>query len=301
MIETSENNMTQLKAVGQGDGSIDNIGTTALILASLDRPAVSLQKYHHHLKILALDLKGVNMTSQTASNRARALASVLHERHEYNGNQEFYEDLQNANLMSVIDSRKGLPVSLSILYMHTARSQGWPVEGLNFPGHFLIRLHGASSATDAQVILDPFNGGKILAAKDLRGMIQGFSDVEHGALKPEYYDRVTDRQILVRLLENIKIRCLKVSDLGQAINILSRLVVIDPQDIQHHYELGMLLAHVKRHHQARERLLYCLERLDKIEQNDLIEQQVINVLQDLEKKDRDNRAPNILKLPEIDG
>ncbi len=299
MSEANKKYLAQLKAVGDGDGSLDNIAYIALILASLDRPGVSLQKYEHHLKILALDLKGQNVHSDSAKDRAEALIAVLLGRHEYTGNSEYYDDLQNANLMSVIDNRKGLPVSLSILYMHTAREQGWHIEGLKFPRHFLIRLHGEDSARDGQVIIDPFNDGKILVAKDLRDMIQNFSSTD-ADLKPEYYQAITDREILVRLLNNVKVRCLKVSDLGQAINILSRLVMIDPQDIQHHYELGMLLAHVEKIDQASERLLYCLENVEKFEQNDLIEQQIFSMLQDLEKKSQEIQGGNILKLPETE-
>ena len=296
LIEANKEYLMHLKAVGDGDGSLTNIAYIALILASLDRPGVSFQKYEHHLKILELDLKGENVRSNSAMDRAKALCAVLNERHEYTGNIDYYDDLQNANLMSVIDNRKGLPVTLGMLYLHTARAQGWYVEGLNFPRHFLIRLHGEDPAKDGQVIIDPFNGGKILEAKDLRDMLLKFSDAGT-ELMPEYYEAITDREILVRLLSNIKVRCLKVSDLGQAINILSRLVMIDPKNIQHHYELGMLLAHVEQTDQARKRLVYCLDNIEKFEQNDLIEQQIVTMLQDLEKRAQENKGGKILKLP----
>lgn len=290
--------MAHLKTVGDGDGSLSDIAHTALILASLDRPGVSFQKYEHHLEILALDLGNEALDSDSALDRAGALAAVLHDRHEYSGNEEYYDDLQNANLMSVIDTRKGLPVSLSILYMHAARAQGWHIEGLAFPQHFLIRLSGANPA-DGQVIIDPFGGGRILDARDLRSLIQKFSNSD-ADLRPEYYEAITDREILVRLLNNIKIRCLKVSDLGQAINILSRLVMIDPPEIQHHYELGMLLAHVGKSDLARVSLNYCLDHSEKFEQNDLIEQQVINTLKSLDKQDLDDQGGTILKLPDTE-
>ncbi|MBL4819350.1 MAG: hypothetical protein JKY15_09055 [Deltaproteobacteria bacterium] len=122
--------MAHLTAVGEGDGALADIGLTALILASLDRPGVSFQKYEHHLKILNLDLQGQNMQSDSAMDRAQALVGVLNGNHDYTGNEEYYEDLQNANLMSVIDTRKGLPVALCILYIHAARGQGWHIEGL---------------------------------------------------------------------------------------------------------------------------------------------------------------------------
>ncbi|MCF8473821.1 MAG: transglutaminase-like domain-containing protein [Emcibacter sp.] len=299
MIDTNEKDIRQLKAVGTGDGSIKNIAYVALILASLDRPGVSFQKYEHHLEILALDLFAENHGLNSAKERAGALSTVLFERHDYTGNVDYYDDLQNANLMSVIDNRKGFPITLGILYMHAARSQGWHVEGLNFPKHFLIRLYGKSSQSDGQVIIDPFNEGKILEAQDLRNILKN-SDDEGDALIPKYYDVLSDRDVLVRLLNNIKIRCLKVSDLGQTINILERLVVIDPKQMIHHYELGMLLAYVKKNAMAKKLLTYCMSNIDKFEPNDLIEQQMINALADIEKQEQENQKSNVYKLPDVE-
>lgn len=293
--ETSTEFLAHLQAVGVGDGPLSDIAYTALVLASLDRPGVSFQKYEHHLEILDLDMKAAQGDSLSAEGRAEMLATVLHQRHDYSGNEDYYEDLQNANLMSVIDTRKGLPVTLSILYMHVARRQGWTVEGLRFPGHFLIRLYGAEDAPGTSAIIDPFHGGKTLTARDLRELVQKFSD-EDAPLRPDYYEASTDREILVRLLNNIKIRCLKVSDLGQAINVLSRLVLIDPLDIQHHYEMGMLLAHVEQNELARESLSYCMDHMDQFGHNDLMEQQIRNTLEDLDKKDRVKQQSNILSL-----
>lgn len=134
-------------------------------------------------------------------------------------------------------------------------------------------------------------------ARGLRQLVRktSSSDVD---LKPDYYQPITDREILIRLLDNIKIRCLKVSDMGQAINILSRQVLIDPEEIQHHYELGMLLAHVGKDDPARECLTYCLTQSEKFERNDLIEQQVINTLKSLDKQSHEDRGAIVLRLPE---
>lgn len=291
MMAISKDDREHLTAVGCGDGTLDNIAISALVLASLDRPGISFQKYDHHLKILGFDLGAVVLNSDSAVDRARALREVLHDRHDYSGNRDYYDDLQNANLMSVIDSRKGLPVALAILYIHAARCQGWHVEGLKFPRHFLIRLYGGGGD---QVIIDPFEDGRIMEARDLRRLIQRFSG--NGAdLRPDYYQAVTDRDILVRLLDNIKTRCLKANDLGQTINILSRLVLINPGDIHYHYELGMLLAHVGKNEPACERLRHCLENIEKFDQNDLIRQQIINMLQDMEK-----HGNNIVNYPEAE-
>jgi regulator of sirC expression with transglutaminase-like and TPR domain len=75
--------------------------------------------------------------------RVQALHEVLAERHGFRGDDQNYDDLENANLISVIERRRGLPVALAILYLDAARRCGWPAEGLNFPGHFMIRLAAA--------------------------------------------------------------------------------------------------------------------------------------------------------------
>src|SRR3546814_19012868 len=74
--------------------------------------------------------------------RASARAGVMSAEFGYPGDTESYDDPQNADLVRVIDRRMGLPVSLGVLYIHAARAQSWPVCGLDFPGHFLIRLDG---------------------------------------------------------------------------------------------------------------------------------------------------------------
>ena len=84
--------------------------------------------------------------------QADALAAVLAEGYGYAGDTLTYEDLQNANLMRVIDRKKGLPVALGILYIHAGRAQGWDIAGLAFPGHFLVRIEGRGERR----ILDPF-------------------------------------------------------------------------------------------------------------------------------------------------
>src|SRR3546814_19245031 len=84
--------------------------------------------------------------------------------------------------MRVIDRRKGLPVALGILYMHAARAQGWPAVGLNFPGHFLLRLerHGE------RAILDPFNEGRVHGATELLDLLKAMQG-QDAELGPEHY------------------------------------------------------------------------------------------------------------------
>src|SRR6476659_9064893 len=140
------------------------IGEAALALASFERPRVGLARYRQHLATLARDVGRHADAGGDLTARARALNEILLLKYGYSGDELSYDDLQNANLMRVVDRRKGLPVALGILYIHAARVQGWDIAGLAFPGHFLVRLadgHG-------RVIIDPFHSGQICGAAELR-------------------------------------------------------------------------------------------------------------------------------------
>ena len=119
------------------DDEID-LGEAALALAALDRPRVPLQRYRDHLQQLVDDTGASAERSfgAGAEGLLDALNDAIIAEHGYCGDTLTYDDLQNANLIRVIDRRKGLPVALGVLYLHTAHRLGWQARGLNFPGNF---------------------------------------------------------------------------------------------------------------------------------------------------------------------
>ena len=226
---------------GQPDAEIA-LAEAALWLAALDRPRVGLERYHHHLSLLARDTADYALehgAAESLGGRIAALNAAIRERHGYRGDRRTYDDLQNANLMRVIDRRKGLPVALGILYIHAARAQGWLIEGLNFPGHFLLRLElGAERA-----ILDPFEDGALREARDLRDILRRVAG--HGSdLRPEHTAAVSNRDILLRLRNNIKQRLLRDQKTQDALAVLESMLMVAPDRAQHWLEAGMLHAHL---------------------------------------------------------
>src|SRR5277367_2907338 len=147
-----------LRELGASEGRILPIAEAALVLASFERQRVDFARYRGHLQLIARDVARHPGAAGGLADRARALNEIILLKYGYSGDELTYDDLQNANLMRVIDRRKGLPVVLGILFIHAARAQGWDMVGLSFPGHFLIRLEAA----DGRAILDPFNAGKTL-------------------------------------------------------------------------------------------------------------------------------------------
>lgn len=231
---TPETSLASLGALG--DDEID-LADAALVLGGLDYPSVDLASYRAHLETLAADVRRSRSRETGLDGRIARINRVLFETHGYEGDSETYDDPQNANLVRVIDRRCGLPVMLGVLYLHAARSQLWPADGLAFPGHFLVRL----DVEGRRAIVDPFHGGQVLEAGHLRNMLKQFlgADTE---LRPEHYASVSNREVLLRAMNNIKTRAIDAGDTDRASEMLERMTLFAPQVATPWRELGMLEA-----------------------------------------------------------
>jgi regulator of sirC expression with transglutaminase-like and TPR domain len=226
-----------LRELGASPSTVLPIAEAALALASFDRPRVALARYSRHLKLLAQDVGRRAGSADTLSGRAVALNEIILLKHGYSGDELTYDDLQNASLMRVIDRRKGLPVALGILYLHAARAQGWDAVGLGFPGHFLVRLSDGSG----RLILDPFHGGRVLDAVALRELLKAIAGQEI-ELAPEHYAPVADRDVLLRLQNNLKSRLIQSQQHAEAVRVIETMRMLAPDFAELAREAGLLHA-----------------------------------------------------------
>ncbi len=237
------------RAGTQPDDALD-VGGTALALGLLDQPGADLPAYRAHLAMLARDMAdrhaaAIDTGTDGLNSRIATLRAVLAGRHGYAGDHDTYDDLQNANLLRVIDRRRGLPVALGILYLHAARAMGWDMAGLNFPGHFLLRLDHEGQ----RAIIDPFNGGATRTAADLRELLKATGGA--GAeLRPEHYAAVGARDVLLRLQNNLKLRHLSAGDVPRALDTLAGMVLFAPDEAGLWRETGLLEAHAGHNAEA---------------------------------------------------
>lgn len=229
------------KLLAQGDSAF-NLAEAALLLAAQDTPVIDIDPYRLHLESLyeaaetCANELGLDDTNPTSHEMADVLATVIGGTYRYQGDEENYDDLDNANLMRVIDRRKGLPVTLGILYIVTARAQGWNAAGLNFPGHFLVRIE---SLEGNRVIVDPFHGGQVVdtpALRDLLKVVTGPAE----ELESRHYRPVTDRDILVRLQNNVKTRRLDLGQMEEALKTLKLMQLLLPESAALCREAGLL-------------------------------------------------------------
>jgi regulator of sirC expression with transglutaminase-like and TPR domain len=214
-----------LEAVGQlPDAEID-IADAALQLARIDVPDADWHSARTFLSELARDVVAIaaDVPANDVSSQAGALAGLIAGRHGFKGDSDTYDDLANANLIRVIERRRGLPVALGIIWLHCARAAGWAAHGVNFPGHFLVALSFGAT----QAVLDVFAGGVPLDARDLRGLLKRVEG-EGAELRPGLLAPMKTRDVLLRLQQNIKLRRLNAGDLAGALTCAEDMLRIAP-------------------------------------------------------------------------
>jgi regulator of sirC expression with transglutaminase-like and TPR domain len=227
--------LARLRDIGRGDDAAVDIGAAALLLAALDRPGVDLAPYHAHLDELADACRSATEAGAGVGRQLLALRHVVTRRFGYLGDRDTYDDIRNANLMHVIDRRKGLPVALGVLYLHGARAYGGHIVGVNFPSHFLVRLE----ARGQRVIFDPFEEAEPLDAADLRRKIKDILGAD-AEMTADCYRAVGNVDVLVRLQSNIKMRALVTGDLARALEVLETLTTLAPDRSDFWWETALV-------------------------------------------------------------
>ena len=230
---------------GAEDGAID-LFETALILAAADRPGARLEPYRRHMEGIISEVRtyvGSTEPLVPLGLRIEGLVQVIIKRYGYGGTQEVFDDLDAVNMMRVIDSRSGMPIVIGILFMQTARTLGWDICGLDFPGRFLVRLEAGGERR----ILDPFAGGAVVEPRDMRDMFKAIAG-NHVELRAEHYRDMGNRDILLRLQGNIKIRLLREERFDDALETLEVMLLFAPDKLELWRETGLLharLDHIK--------------------------------------------------------
>lgn len=160
------------------------------------------------------------------------------------GNREQFEDPRNSCLNAVMDRKKGIPITLAVIYIEIARRAGIRSDGINFPGHFLVRcmpdLH--TDDPDAGVIVDPFHGGAILNEAECRLLLE--PHLSDAAFDPSLLARATRRQILVRMLLNLKKLYVKMHSFPQARVTTDALLALQPASLADLRDRGLIAYHM---------------------------------------------------------
>lgn len=238
-----QNNREELLAFlseqGQKPAEEISLFESALAFSALRHPSRSLDRYYHEIERLKTEVH--NQLAEEGADHCdaqlSALKTVLVDEHKYLGNALNYDLIDNADICFVIDDGKGLPVALSIIYLEVCERLGLGAEGVNFPGHFLMRL----TNNGQQLLFDPFNLARKIGAAELREIIKHIKG-DGAELDQAYYQAASKRDILIRLQNNIKKRQIAAEDYEAALETVILTEKIAPNEYRLLLDKGVLLA-----------------------------------------------------------
>jgi regulator of sirC expression with transglutaminase-like and TPR domain len=212
------------------DARID-LARACLMIAEDAYPGLDVERYIGEIERMALRLRGRLPQSSSAEERVVALNQFLYEDLGYWGNTDDYYDPRNSYLNEVLERKTGIPITLSIVYMELGRRIGLPLEGVSFPGHFLVRLR----LRGGMLVLDPFAGGAPQSEDDLRSRVKrvipdGVADNLPASELPldQFLEPASNRQILSRVLRNLKGIYRKADKPERMLDVLNRMLLVTP-------------------------------------------------------------------------
>ncbi len=223
------------------DEKIDLV-RAALIIARTEYPGLDIEAYVARVDELAqrvaARMAGVDEPAQTIA----ALNQVLFQEAGLRGNREDYYDPRNSFLNDVLDRGLGIPITLALIYMEVARRLGFPLFGVGMPGHFLLKHYDIDGR---ETLIDCFNGGDILSPLACQRRLDEIYAGEM-PLRAEFLFTISRRQMLTRMLNNLKTVYLSTRNFRKALPIVDLVLVIyprSPEDVKQRallrYNLGL--------------------------------------------------------------
>lgn len=230
------------------DEKIDLI-RAALVLARTEYPTLDIESYVARIEELARRVASL-VPDLHPQRMLAALNQVLFEEVNLRGNREDYYDPRNSFLNDVLDRGLGIPITLSIVYMEVARRVGLPLSGVGMPGHFLVKHY---SDDGRETLIDCFNRGDVLSRQDCQSRLDEIYSGEM-ALRPEFLHPISRRQILTRMLNNLKTVYLSTRNFRKALPIADLILVIYPRSSEDVKQRALLRYSIGLHSFAAEDL-----------------------------------------------
>lgn len=225
------------------------LAQAALVIARIEYPRLDIETYIAKLDSMGdLARRAVERHTDSTGDQSRlacirAVNEYLFTDLRFVGNREKYEDPRNSCLNEVLDRRTGIPITLSVVYMEIARRAGIQIDGVNFPGHFLVRCPEAAGRASSGLIIDPFHGGALLSEHDCRLLLQRHVGTEV-AFNKSLLAPTTRLQIIVRMLLNLKNVYVKMRSFPQARDVTELLLAVTPSALNELRDRGLLAYHL---------------------------------------------------------
>jgi regulator of sirC expression with transglutaminase-like and TPR domain len=225
------------------------LAQAALLIARIEYPRLDVPAYLARLDDMgalardAIQHQVAETGDASTLSCIKAMNKYLFEDLHFVGNRDRYEDPRNSCLNEVLDRRTGIPITLSVVYMETARRAGLQIDGVNFPGHFLVRCPDLDKRGSRGLIIDPFHGGALLTERDCRLLLQRHVGSEV-AFNKSLLAPTTRLQIIARMLLNLKRIYVHMRSFPQARDVTELLLAITPSALSELRDRGLLAYHL---------------------------------------------------------
>jgi len=235
--------MEAFRAIVTAAETAMDLGRAALAVARIEHPDLDETRWLGVLDDLAARSGAAG--ARGAAGRLTRVREFLFAAEGFRGNAADYYDPRNSCLNDVLTTRLGIPITLSLLLIEVGRRVGLTLDGLGLPGHFIV----GARVGDRRVLLDPFNGGSELtaaAAAEIAARAVG----RPVTLEDEHWTPCTKRQIVTRILRNLKGSYAKREDWARTLAVVDRLLVVEPESPVHQRDRGTVLVRLGHLHQG---------------------------------------------------
>ncbi|WP_322095917.1 SirB1 family protein [Pseudanabaena mucicola] len=226
--------------------TVDHLLEGALAIAWEEYPRMDLGHYREICDRMVADLQPRIAKIPYPLKVVQEINQYLFVELGFRGNDHDYYEPRNSFINDVLDRRLGIPLSLSLIYILVGDRLGFPMDGVSFPGHFIIR----PQHPDLEIFIDPYNKGEILFPEDCAAKLTQLYGYEI-PLQPEYLQPVTVRRILDRMLNNLKLIYLRRRDPAKALAAIERSLMLNPDVPTQWRDRGLICYQLDRHTEAR--------------------------------------------------
>ena len=219
-----------------------DLARAALLIAAESNPNLDVDRTLHTLDTWADELRARLQPDWNNLQKLARLRNFVFEDLRFRGDQEDYYSPSNSMLNEVMERRLGVPLTLSIVFMELGWRVGMPLEGVGFPGHFLVRLSGEP----LDLLLDPYRDGMSVHEEDCHRMLNEISGGKL-VLRDDYLHSITKHDMIARLLLNLKGAYLRAEDDRGALAAVELLLVLRPGDVEEVRDRGLLFYRLRRY------------------------------------------------------
>jgi regulator of sirC expression with transglutaminase-like and TPR domain len=232
------------RVVNRPEAAID-LAEASLLIAKEEYPRLEVAQYLSHLEAMASEVRARAGGAEDPHRLISGLSEYLFREQGFHGNTDDYYDPRNSFLNDVLDRRTGIPITLSTVYIEVGRRLGVRLHGVGMPGHFLVKY----VAPEEELVIDPFNGGAILSPVDCQHLLDRIYAGKL-AFDQRFLATLGTRQILIRMLNNLKAIYFNAQAYAKALSVVERLLILDPQAAPEIRDRGLLLSQLKRYPEA---------------------------------------------------